>query len=120
MWGQKAGASSRLEQLGTPWVGALTYNIQQLGLEQLYVRWTRIGTTFAQDTATNWRHMDMSTPVTSARRLGTYGEIISRTDTYDKLALPYLTSLLNQCTMQKKVNLIFNFQGEPLMEKFIF
>ena len=70
--------------------------LQDLQLERLSARRVRLCKTFAERTATDSRHMDMFTPVTSARRLGTYREIYTRTATYYKSALPYLTRLLNQ------------------------
>ena len=78
------------------WEPSHTRQLAELGLERLSARRTRICKTFSQRTATNSRHMDMFTPVTSARRIGTYREIFCRTDTYYKSALPYLTRLLNQ------------------------
>ena len=78
------------------WEPSHTRQLEELGLERLSSRRTRICQTFAHRTATDSRHMDMFTPVTSARRLGTYREILARTDTYFKSALPYLTRLLNQ------------------------
>jgi hypothetical protein len=78
------------------WEPSHSRQLAELGLERLSARRTRLCKTFAQRTATNSRHMDMFTPVTSARRLGTYREIFARTGTYYKSALPYLTRLLNQ------------------------
>ena len=78
------------------WEPSHTRQLENLGLEQLSARRTRICKTFTQRTATDSTHMDMFTPVASARRVGTYREILCRTDTYYKSALPYLTRLLNQ------------------------
>ena len=78
------------------WEPSHTSQLEDLGLERLSARRTKMCKTFAQRTATNSRHMDMFTPVTSARRVGTYREILCRTRTYYKSALPYLTRLLNQ------------------------
>ena len=78
------------------WEPSHSRQLSELGLERLTARRTRLCQTFAQRTATNSRHMDMFTPVTSTRRLGTYREIFARTATYYKSALPYLTRLLNQ------------------------
>ena len=78
------------------WEPSHTRQLADLDLERLSARRTRLCQTFAQRTATNSRHMDMFTPVISARRQGKYQEIFARTGTYFKSALPYLTRLLNQ------------------------
>ena len=78
------------------WEPSHTRQLAELQLERLSARRTRLCKTFAQRTATNSRHMDMFTPVNSARRQGTYREIFTRTGTHYKSALPYLTRLLNQ------------------------
>ena len=78
------------------WEPSHTRQLEDLGLERLSARRTKMCRAFAQRTATNSRHKDMFTPVASARRIGTYREILARTDTYYKSALPYLTRLLNQ------------------------
>ena len=57
------------------WKPSHTKQLQDLGLERLSTRRIRLCKTFAKRTATNSRHMDMLTPVTIARRLGTYREI---------------------------------------------
>ena len=78
------------------WEPSHTKQLQDLQLKRLSARRVRLCKIFAERTATDSRHMDMFTPVTSARRLGTYREIYTRTATYYKSALPYLTRLLNQ------------------------
>ena len=78
------------------WQPSHTRQMDDLRLERLSARRTRICKTFAERTASNSRHMDMFTPVHSARRQGTYREIFARTGTCYKSAFPYLTRLLNQ------------------------
>ena len=70
-----------------------TRQLEELGLERRSACRTKICRTFAQQTGTNSRHMNMFRQVASARR---HREIFARTGTYYKSALPYLTRLLNQ------------------------
>ena len=78
------------------WEPSHTRQLEDLGLERLSAHRTKICRTFAQQTATNSRHMDMFTHVASVRRQRTYHELFARAGTYHKSAFPYLTRLLNQ------------------------
>ena len=82
------------------WEASHTLQLQQLDLEKLGPRRERICRLFASRTATNSRHQDLFSPLTSVTRRGVsglfYHEITTRTSTYHNSALPYLTRLLNQ------------------------
>ena len=82
------------------WEPSHTRQLEDLGLERLSTRRTRLCEQFARRTATNSRHIDLFTPVNSLQRRAKhakkYREISTRTQTYFKSALPYLTRLLNQ------------------------
>ena len=81
------------------WEASHTLQLQQLDLEKLGPRRNRICKRFASRTATNSRHQDLFSPLTSVTRRGVsglfYHEIAARTSTYHNSALPYLTRLLN-------------------------
>ena len=82
------------------WEQSHTRQLDDLGLERLSARRVRLCERFARRTATSSRHMDLFTPVNSLQRRAKhakkYREISTRTQTYFKSALPYLTRLLNQ------------------------
>ena len=82
------------------WEPSHTRQLEDLGLERLSSRRTRLCEQFARRTATNSRHMDLFTPVDSLQRRAKnskkYREIPTRTQSYFTSALPYLTRLLNQ------------------------
>ena len=82
------------------WESSHTIQLQQLGLEHLGPRREAICKRFAHRTATSSRHQDLFQPITTTMRKGKqvkeYKEIKARTATYYKLALPYLTRLLNK------------------------
>ena len=82
------------------WEQSHTRQLDELGLERLSSRRARLCERFARRTATSSRHMDLFTPVNSLQRRAKhakkYREISTRTQTYFKSALPYLTRLLNQ------------------------
>ena len=82
------------------WEPSHTRQLEDLGLERLALRRTKLCERFARRTATNSRHMDMFTPMVTLQRKAKHGkkyrEIAARTKTYHNSALPYLTRLLNQ------------------------
>ena len=82
------------------WEPSHTRQLEDLGLERLALRRSKLCERFARRTATNSRHMDMFTPMVTLQRKAKHGkkyrEIAARTKTYHNSALPYLTRLLNQ------------------------
>jgi hypothetical protein len=82
------------------WEPSHTRQLEDLGLERLALRRSKLCERFARRTATNSRHMDMFTPMVSLQRKAKHGkkyrEIAARTKSYHNSALPYLTRLLNQ------------------------
>ena len=82
------------------WAPSHTQQLLELGLDRLGPRRDLICERFAERTARNSRHQDMSTPIetnTGRGAQGTrYAKLRARTATHYKLALPYLTRLLNQ------------------------
>ena len=81
------------------WEASHTLQLQNLALERLSVRRENICKRFALRTARLSRHQDLFQPLTSITRRGKsgtkYHEIPTRTSSYHKSALPYLTRLLN-------------------------
>ena len=80
------------------WAPSHTFQLQELGLQSLEPRREAICRRFAQRTATDSRHQDLFTPVQNIPRQGNkvmYRQVKTRTETYYKSALPYLTRLLN-------------------------
>ena len=81
------------------WEASHTLQLQNLALERLSVRRENICKRFALRTATLSRHQELFQPLTSITRRGKsgtkYHEISTRTSSYHKSALPYLTRLLN-------------------------
>ena len=82
------------------WEPSHTRQLEQLGLQRLALRRTKLCKRFALRTATDSRHTDMFSPIPSRPRKGKivkkYREPRARTQTYFKSALPYLTRLLNE------------------------
>ena len=82
------------------WEPSHTKQLEDLGLERLASRRTKLCERFGRRTATSSRHMDMFTPMATLQRTAKhskkYREIKARTKTYHNSALPYLTRLLNQ------------------------
>ena len=82
------------------WEPSHTRQLEQLGLQRLALRRTKLCNRFALRTATDSRHTDMFSPIPSRPRKGKlvkkYREPRARTQTYFKSALPYLTRLLNE------------------------
>ena len=76
-----------------------TRQLDELGLERLFLRRTTLCERFSRRTASNSRHMDMFTPIETLQRAAKHSkkfrEIKTRTHTYFTSALPYLTRLLN-------------------------
>ena len=81
------------------WERSHTAQLQELGLERLKTRRHRICKTFAERTAKDSRHQHMFKINPNSRTRGDkvnkYCEITTRTRTYHKSALPYLTRQLN-------------------------
>jgi hypothetical protein len=80
------------------WAESHTLQLEELGLESLGQRRDRISKKFAQRTATDSRHQDIFTKVESIQRHGKqdkYRIPKTRTTSYHKSAVPYLTRLLN-------------------------
>ena len=83
----------------TSWGTSYTQQLLDMGLERLSVRRQILCLRFARKTATNSRHTDLFTPVvrayTTRNTVPTYREPLTRTSSYYKSSLPYLTRLLN-------------------------
>ena len=81
------------------WDPSHTSQLEQLGLERLQPRRTRLCRAFAEKTARDSRHTDLFTPTGFRERAGKhtvqYREPKSRTATHYNSAVPYLTRLLN-------------------------
>ena len=84
------------------WHPSHSQQIEELSLEPLDTRRTRLCRRFAERTATRSRHTNMFTPAgagvtVTTRRAGRslYREPLCRTATYYRSAVPYLTRLLN-------------------------
>ena len=81
------------------WERSHTAQLHDLGLERLELRRQRICKWFGEQTANNSRNQDMSkinpNNTTRGNQENRYCEINTRTATYHKSALPYLTRQLN-------------------------
>ena len=81
------------------WEQSHSRQLQDLGLEQLSARRTKLCATFAERTALDSRHKDIFTPSGAPVRPGkaarTYREPFCRTGAHFNSAVPYLTRLLN-------------------------
>ena len=90
------------------WKSSHTLYLEQLGLERLAPRRTKLCKRFAHLIATNSRNTNMFAPVASLPRRGKhakkYREPRARTQTYYKSALPYLTTLLNHTILASLSN----------------
>ena len=79
------------------WEPSHSRQLQDLGLEQLRARRTKLCATFAKRTATYSRHMDIFTrsgaPVRTGMAARPYRELFCRTEAHYKSAVPYLTCL---------------------------
>ena len=82
------------------WHSSHSSQIQELSLEPLDTRRTRLCRRFAERTASKSRHADIFTPAAGGRTnrsaaRGLFREPLCRTASYYKSAVPYLTRLLN-------------------------
>ena len=81
------------------WEPSRSRQLQDLGLEQLSARRTKLCATFGKRTATDSRHMDIFTRSGAPERPGkaarSYREPFCRTGAHYKSAVPYLTRQLN-------------------------
>ena len=82
------------------WAPSLTNQLAELGLQRLSDRRDSLCARFALATATKSRHKDIFTPAqTNSLRPGKhslkYRQPWARTVAYRKLAVPYMTRLLN-------------------------
>ena len=83
------------------WQPSHTGQLEELSLEALDTRRTRLCQRWAARTATKSRHTDIFTPAAGERTnrsvaRGLYREPLCRTASYYKSAVPYLTRLLNK------------------------
>ena len=82
------------------WEPSHTKQLLDLGLDRLKPRRDLLCKRFAERTAQNSRHKVLFNPIQSNTRMGAQGtrymEVRTRTATYHKSALPYLTRVLNQ------------------------
>ena len=81
------------------WEPSHSRQLLELGLERLAPRRQRLCAVWAQKTAQDSRHQDLFIPSGARPRPGKHAQLYrtpqTRTDTYYKSALPYLTRLLN-------------------------
>ena len=81
------------------WEPSHSRQLLELGLERLAPRRQRLCAVWAQRTAQDSRHQDLFVPTGARPRPGKHVQMFrtvqTRTDTYYKSALPYLTRLLN-------------------------
>ena len=82
------------------WHSSHSSQIEELSLEPLDARRTRLCRRFAERTAAKSRHADIFTPAAGGRTnrsaaRGLFREPLCRTASYYKSAVPYLTRLLN-------------------------
>ena len=81
------------------WEPSHSRQLLELGLERLAPRRQKLCEVWAQRTARDSRHQDLFVPSGARTRQGKHVQLFrtpqTRTDTYYKSALPYLTRLLN-------------------------
>ena len=82
------------------WHPSHSSQLEELSLQPLDTRRTRLCRLFAERTATKSRHKDIFSPVAGGRTSrsaarGLFREPLCRTASYYKSAVPYLTRLLN-------------------------
>ena len=95
---QDLGRAQRVAIAGR-WEPSHSRQLLELGLESLAPRRQRLCEVWAQRTARDSRHQDLFVPSGARTRQGKHVQLFrtpqTRTDTYYKSALPYLTRLFN-------------------------